>query len=119
MDFAVAKSHCAKISVLGVDKFMNNWERMLLGSKGARTLVEYLNRSDKYQTVNYANKGVSDVYTSLTTEFARTTGTDGELLTKFINLHITLLDVNDRIEKRIPIMIANCKKAQPSIPCNF
>lgn len=119
MDYAQAKFSCARISVLWANRFMKAWNRMILWSKWSRTTAGYIHRYSNYDRVKTVNVDTALVYNSFDTLITKDIEDDEDLLTKFINLHITLLDVNERLEKRINPMITNCKKAQPEIPCDF
>ncbi len=39
------------------------------------------------------------------------------IMSNLIDIHLELLSTSEAIEKRIPIMYANCMKAQPSVAC--
>ncbi len=39
------------------------------------------------------------------------------LMLNLIDLHLSLLFTAEAVEKRIPIMYANCMRAQPSVAC--
>lgn len=119
MDFASAKYSCARISILWVDRFMKEWNKMLLGSKWARTIAWYLNRYANYDEIKQKNIDSELTYTNLESMFTEDIPDNEDFLNKFIDLHIMLLDVNERIGKRINPAIKNCKKTQPNIPCDF
>lgn len=115
MSFAEAKAKCTTVSILGVDRFMKWLNKILLGKDGAKTTVSYIERVQAYKNIERKSVDAVGMYYANLSIFKEDLGTNDEMLTKLISLHITLLDVNDRIEKRVPIMQKNCMKAQSGI----
>ncbi len=43
--------------------------------------------------------------------------TKSALMSNLIDIHLGLLSTSEVVEKRVPIMYANCMKAQPGVSC--
>lgn len=115
--FAVAKAgtECFNMTnfSLNADKFIKDY---IVGKNGPpKTTNEYVEQNELYKKLQDESKSVMDIYQWISGKFSDTEVIDATILSNLIDLHTSLVLINDDIEKRIPKMSENCMKWNPSI----
>ncbi len=115
--FAVAKAgtECFNMTnfSFNADKFIKDY---IVGKNGPpKTTNEYISQNELYKKLQNDSKSVMEVYQGISGKFSDTEVIDATILSNLIDLHTSLVLINDDIEKRIPKMSENCMKWNPSI----
>lgn len=114
-DIARARATCASFPVVGYQQLANFFE--VRKKEESKTTVEWTFREQENSKTNSLNLDILGVYTSLQGSLSYDQADTDALIGNLVNLHASLVSINEALEKRNPIMWQNCMKARPDVKC--
>ncbi len=107
---AIAK--CKQSPLSGLQKVKRAFDDTI---KESPTTDIYIKKVSKSEWLMMDLVDASSLYSDLIGRTSNDIKTNAKIQSDLINMHITLLRINELLEKRIPIMQWNCMKALPDI----
>lgn len=114
-DKSKAVATCKEFPIVGLDKARENLEKAT--NQGSKTTTAYIANTLKNQSRINDEWLVASLYEQYKWEASLETKVDDKILTSLIEMHIKIVNTNELLSKRIPVMYKNCMKALPDIPC--
>lgn len=112
-DIGRAKAKCMGIEKLGYDKLAASLKSRIIPD--AQTTQQVIQNTSTVEQKMFTDLTVKTLYSSLNTAASEDVSDTDTLIGNLVNLHVTLVSINDEFEVRIPIMQKNCMKARPDI----
>lgn len=110
-----AMDRCFSNPILGIEQFdLRPWIQAVEASRTTDERVYHVNALGSQQTLL---ESIMRTHTQSAMYQTPIIDSKSALMGNLIDLHLSLLFTADAVEKRIPIMYANCMRTQPSIPC--
>ncbi len=109
-----ARVACLSNPILGIETILLPWRQKV---DIAKTTDERVDRVYGLSSQQKLLKDITRTYANISSKQTPAIDTKSALMSNLIDLHLSLLFTADAVEKRIPMMYANCMRAQPSVPC--